>query len=238
MSAAVKERPILFSAPMVNAILAGTKTMTRRLVPHLYWISDMAPGLRPYWREETARGGGPFDPKLATCPYGVPGDRLWVRETWAPMARARDTRVAYRADMVIQNQTRRDGTPSDLVPWPVDNTRGRGYAVTRWTPSIHMPRWASRIMLEVTAVRVERLHEITEQDARAEGVDHVLPQFLSLREDDDREGPEVGGRMVGDETTGFARDNFCRLWEQINGERAPWAANPWVWVVSFTRARS
>ena len=118
----MKERPILFSAPMVRAILAGTKTQTRRVVK-----------LKPDYMETFLR----LPNKVACCPYGQPGGRLWVRETFEDCESALHSCVLYRAD---------GGTPG-----------------TKWTPSIHMPRWASRITLEITGVRVERLQDISEE---------------------------------------------------------------------------
>ena len=104
-----------------------------------------------------------------------------------------------------------------------------------WRSSIHMPRWASRITLEIVDVRVERLHEIDEQEARAEGLDWAAPRFFDKQLDyDDREDPgEVGYALVG-EYCGFAKDNFARLWEHLHG-LGSWAANPWVWRVEFRR---
>ena len=157
------DRPILFSAPMVRALLAGTKTQTRRVC------------------KLDVRSGMP-EPELASllrcCPYGVPGDRLWVRETWAPLT----VGYAYRADPVW------NAPPAD-----------------RWHPSIHMPRAASRITLEVTGVRVERLQDISEADVIAEGCPRQM--------------------LYG---TGWYRD----LWLKINGTGS-WGANPWVWVIEF-----
>lgn len=199
-AAGIRERPILFSAPMVRAILDGGKTQTRRVVKKMH-----VPALgRP------PADGAPW--------YAEPGDRLWVRETYAlhhawdghpPTAGgSASKRVWHRAD----------------APNAID---GRG----RWRPSIHMPRWASRITLEVTSVRVERLQDITEEDARAEGVDWSRPEPYGEKwDDDDREDPrEVGYPPAG---ASFARDNFRRLWSGINGPES-WDANPWVWVVGF-----
>lgn len=161
----MKERPIIFSAPMVRAILAGTKVQTRFVLG---------------------------------CPYGQPGDRLWVREAWA--RDDEDGQLMYRADV------------------------GRDLCADAWRPSIHMPRWASRITLEVTAVRVERLQDISEADAQAEG---VIPKWE----------PGCSGRLM-DAFGGFsfrpAASAYAELWEQINGPGA-WDANPWVWVVEFKR---
>ncbi len=132
----MKERPIMFTGPMVRAILDGRKTQTRRVIrPQPRWVGD--PGI-PFRTEDA-------DPKgIIQCPYGKPGDQLWVRETWAPNeGDVLAGKAFYRAD---------------------NNT-----IVERWRPSIHMPRWASRITLEITKVRVERLQDISEEDAKAEG---------------------------------------------------------------------
>lgn len=224
----MKDRPILFSGAMVRAILAGQKTQTRRIVKPQPSIEGQTP--------------------RRTCPYGAPGDRLWVRETHAAMACSSRARVAYRADMIVQNQTPRRTPPgwttADLCPWPVDNAKGRGHAVTRWTPAIHMPRALSRIDLEVTAVRVERLHDVTEEDARTEGV--TLGPIVCSDCQDQECGPDgdvcpvcdceaCDGRQQVIAST--YRAAYAHLWDRINGGRAPWRSNPWVWVLSFRRVR-
>lgn len=220
---AVRERPILFSGPMVRAILDGTKTQTRRVVTDM--PAPPAPDCHPrhaakhhapYFDAYCGRSKSPENPRgmgdewcwwqvddrqcLPTirCPYGAPGDRLWVRETFVhhglpeePDANA----VEYRADAI-------NG---------IDGGPGAG-----WCPSIYMPRWASRITLQVTNVRVERLQDISEEDAIAEGchdTDGAPTQDLS----------------------GTARGAYALLWEDINAKRAPWDSNPWVWVVEFRR---
>lgn len=199
------ERPILFSAPMVRAILAGTKTQTRRA------MRDQPCELLDFNRGRLSirvRGAvyQAFSPQFppVRCPYGQPGDRLWVRETWAPYMGHHGTQV-YRADPEWQG-----------VPAP----RPDG----RWSPSIHMPRWASRITLEVVGVRVERLQDISEADAVAEG---VTPKWE----------PGCSGRLM-EALGGFsfrpAASAYADLWEQINGPGS-WDANPWVWVVEFKR---
>jgi hypothetical protein len=172
---AVVERPILFSGSMVRAILAGTKTVTRRIVRAPKSMRDLA-SLR--------------------CPYGAPGDRLWVRETWQTETHPDDrdaAKVSYRADGEVHCEGDR---------WT-------------WRPSIHMPRWASRITLNVVSTRMERLHSITEEDAIAEGVDAVSVADV----------PRNG-------TLSRVAD-FAQLWQMINGKRAPWASNPPVWRVEF-----
>lgn len=203
-------RPILFSGPMVRAILGGRKTQTRRTLrgtPSLTGQPEQVDGQTPHICGDSGwhfrRGDGRCEWHIA-CPYGQPGDKLWVRETWG----ARDIRGCSApriADIDTVNdrvEYRADGMPDD----------GR-----HWFPSIHMPRWASRLTLEVTAVRVERLQAITEEDAIAEGVDAVPVADV----------PRQG--------TLCRRDDFAQLWDLINGKRAPWSSNPWVWVVNFRR---
>ena len=197
----MKERPILFSGPMVRAILEGRKTQTRRVlkVAPSYTLSTQAtftmqPNgnvLLERWprqeREMNNFGRGAQYP----CPYGVTGDRLWVRETfhWSE-----NYEPIYRACIDL-------GLASVVDHFRVKHEE-------RWVPSIHMPRWASRILLEVTEVRVQRLQEMSEDDALAEG--------RSLNPND---------------LAGF----FPDTWDSINGKSHPWASNPWVWAITFKR---
>lgn len=216
------ERPILFSGDMVRALIAGTKTQTRRVI---------APD---WWRCLDPADAADRRQALTMCPYGRRGDRLWCRETWAPVWKTeyppediRDCAVQYRADW-----------PNDKYPghWPDDC--GNDPDCGRWRPSIHMPRWASRITLEVISIRVQRLQEISEADARAEGTllpvepapvpGKVVPLF------------QVTGAPLMEMGIKPSRANCYRwaytcLWEQINGKRAPWRSNPWVWAISFKR---
>jgi uncharacterized protein YhfF len=172
-----KERPILFSAPMVRAILSGRKTQTRRRVKPQHGFS---PSMRT--AEYCAQ----------ISPYGAPGDRLWVRETFLHVADFHGKDVTwYRAD-------------DDTFPG-------------QWKPSIFMPRAASRITLEVTGVRVERLNEMPPEDARSEGCGSA-------------EIPWMSGPLASDPW----RNTYAQLWESINGAGS-WAANPWVWVIEFKR---
>ncbi len=230
----MKERPILFSAPMVRALLAGTKTQTRRIVKPaipsdadeaFFWQGPTCPEHRAdrgcqhvaqtgLWaRKHGVYGWLRFQ---RPCPYGVPGDTLWVRETWAGTV---PNGIDYRADG-------HDYGHDD-----------EGRSLMSWRPSIHMPRWASRLTLTLTDVRVERLQEIGEADAIAEGCDWAAPQPYGETWDDDREDPREVGYANPTPENGFARDNYRRLWESINGPGS-WDANPWVWVLSFTRAES
>lgn len=189
-------RPIIFSAEMVRAILSGQKTQTRRVVKrnHLMTVD------------------GEQYPILALCPHGQPGSRLWVRE-------------ACRADAIDDEGLCCVRYLADQKLIPIENTRE---AADKWVrlywyrgkegltvPPIHMPRWASRITLEITDVRVERLQDISEADAKAEGVSMpdgtpTPPDFWSYQQE------------------------FRHLWEQINGP-CSWDANPFVWVVTFRR---
>ena len=203
------ERPILFSAPMVRAILNGEKTQTRRLLkPQPQMVTDM----------RTQPWEGPADALLAlmtkagkTCPYGQPGDQLWVRETWGLHAYGDDT------DWVKGSCTSLDLEDS-VITYRAD--WGPMQESCHWRPSIHMPRSASRLSLEITSVRVERLQDISEADARAEGADEAF----------DTDGGYKHHPL------GNYRDGFAKLWTEINGSES-WAANPWVWVVEFTRTK-
>lgn len=214
----MKERPILFSAPMVCAILDGSKTQTRRIVRYpRSWLSPYAGGDKKlafalfhtecvrssFWNCGNPEGGENHwqcgDERLPQN-YQV-GNRLWVKETfqlcewfqdhWEP-AKLRtccqSIHKFYAADGVLPDQ-------SEL----------------RWRPSIFMPRWASRITLEIISIRVERLHDISEEDARAEGVAFV-PCYVS--------------------SSSPLKQSYRDLWESIHG-KGSWSLNPWVWVLSF-----
>lgn len=198
----MKERPILFSAPMVRAILQGQKTQTRRIakLPRGFvWINEDRGIIAPKAEEWPH-----YDLDESTSPYGRPGDRLWVRETFAWSEYAADhEEVLWRADSEYSLEE-------------------RGGA--RWRPSIHMPRWASRITLEITGVRAERLNEISETDALAEGIE-LFPT---------NQYKDYGCKFKG---VGFSdpRPSFSSLWQSINGYDS-WTRNPWVWVIEFKRA--
>ena len=191
----MKERPIIFSGPMVRAILAGTKTQTRRVVKFKPWhqIEEREDGSPWPWMYDDDRAADHWLP----CPYGQAGDRLWVRESFCDARQAAAGRVLYRAS---------------------------GDTACGWKPSIHMPRFASRITLEITSVRVERLQDISEADAAAEG---VTPKWE----------PGCSGRLM-EALGGFsfrpAASAYADLWESLHGTGA-WDANPWVWVVEFKR---
>jgi hypothetical protein len=209
-SAVVRERPILFSGPMVRAIRAGLKTVTRRIVKPQLKHGPEHGECRTYFVDEGCFDGW-VDWDAATksgrafsCPFGVPGDRLWVRETFA---KATDD---YTKTMMSGFIYAADGDTPD--PGPDDGPeKCRG----NWTPSIFMPRVASRLTLEVHSVSVERLHEITEEDAEREGVENALSS-----------GPADDGARV------TIRNTFANLWNRINA-KCLWSANPWVWRIEF-----
>lgn len=198
------ERPIPLRSHEVRAILAGTKTQTRRVVKQQPQRCERGVLM---WTVSKYRKIGfqarDVHPDLHEfCPYGQPGDRLWVRETWAQHPQSAST-VFYRATVEAE-----PGFPVWDGPW---------------RPSIHMPRSASRITLEITGVRVERLQDISEADALAEGIRmQTTTGWFS-----------VAG-LGGAGTT--AKAAYALLWESINGPGS-WDANPWVWVVEFKRLR-
>lgn len=209
----IKERPILFSAPMVRAILEGRKTVTRRAVKGsgLVWLDN-------FLAEYVA------DPENNLCPYGNPGDRLWVRETFIDL---RGTGVEHRPDPAGPLQ--RYAYAADCRPGSHSDEARKDFGL-KYKPSIHMPRAACRILLEITDVRVERLQDISEQQALAEGIVGV-----PFRPDDG--WPVCTGYMVGpdDGKTGLettAAKAFAGLWNSVGGN---WDANSWVWVVEFKR---
>ena len=265
------ERPILFSAPMVRALLAGTKTQTRRAIklPHENPLGKWEPttfggpnGGRTRAGATIPEQGGIWHTRTGDslgCPHGQPGDRLWVRETWTwnggqggPKAgEFAKLWVTYAAD-----GQKREIAPGGVVPLPKQPPQrdGEVYSLrdatedfrydgentyvdrlTRWwrrkIPAIHMFRWASRITLEITAVRVERLQEISEADAQAEGAQR-FPDLPYGGQPDNRwsmELPSSTGQCLHTPRMAFA--NYLN---KVNGE-GTWDANPWVWVVEFKR---
>jgi hypothetical protein len=256
---AVRERPILFSGEMVRAILDGRKTQTRRVMqnqpfsntirfdrltgnldcyndylPPSATLLDVGRGANRYTTSLEEEGGS----FAHLCPYGAPGDRLWVRETWTadfggtfsdmpgawwhevpPSLRTEKSAAMlyYAADASVYH------APSRCEPDQSWDTRVSGWEPTeldlegrRWRPSIHMPRWASRLTLEITDVRVQRVQEISNSDALAEGC-------LPLQMDH-----------------GNAIPCFEGLWDSLNAKRpgCRWADSPWVWAITFRRVKA
>ncbi|EPL2184199.1 hypothetical protein WJD19_000972 [Klebsiella pneumoniae] len=226
----MKERGMIFNGEMVRAILDGRKTQTRReiklnldiacLATTYDWATSLAAnhyqGLTEEQIQQKAESlRGVIHPVILAngqmvsiiCPHGKPGDRIWVRETWAEAGASAPDLKLYRANYP-------EHVPSiyENVP-PAEEIR--------WTPSIHMPRTASRILLEITDVRVERLNAISQEDAQAEGME--LTGWRPTYSD-----PDSGGEVI------TPYDNFAELWSSIYGDES-WKANGWVWVIEFKR---
>ena len=216
----MRERPIIFSAPMVRAILEGRKTQTRRVVK---WDTARVDGERASVGPDGYKSVTdhtiitvPWNSKNIrhlTCLYGEPGDRLWVRETWANFGGDADLYqhhkpgVAYRATW--------DG---DKYGWP-DFAHHVSYVPgDKWRPSIFMPRWASRITLEITEIRVQRAQEISGEDIKAEGIEgDYYP---------DVEATDPHSAAI----------YYMELWDSLNSKRGyGWDKNPWVWAITFRR---
>ncbi|MFS3105879.1 hypothetical protein ACMAWB_13550 [Klebsiella pneumoniae] len=210
----MKERGMIFNGEMVRAILDGRKTQTRRIVKG----TDGAVKFCKEWDingeeifvvlgEKDHTGMNPVLGAIS-CPFGAVGDRIWVRETWNKYGGL----LTYRADH----------------DW-IDDMRKETVCTAKWVPSIHMPRWASRILLEITDVRVERLNAISEEDAKEEGVGTAV--WFAAKGIPESEWTSLGehGAMQASYI-----NRFATLWETIYGEES-WKANPWVWVISFKR---
>ena len=225
------ERPILFSGPMVRAILDGRKTVTRRIMSPQptgtagkVWPDED----RWQWPSALARTMVDINEARSLSPYGCRGDRLWVRETWRYHGWTEDGApwIKYAADDSTRLVERIPDEWSDRLAdiW-ADLSDDANMAIDgraadrKWRPSIFLPRWASRITLEVVGVRVERLQEIDADDVLAEGVDVPCDG-------------ECGATPCA-----IAIPRFVALWDGINGDRASWASNPWVWRVEFRRVQ-
>lgn len=222
---APKERPILFSSPMIRAILDGRKSMTRRVVKPqpthrlVEGLGGVTIGMDPALDGAVWYGADGINPgREVRCPYGRPGDLLWVREAW------RTCPGTYVPGVEFADGVQRFPEFEDLDSLPRDWMNH-----DRKRPSIHMPKWACRLWLRVTDVRVHRVQEISEDDARAEGV-FGPPES------------QAGWRQYPYESCHLesARDSFRSLWESINGKRpgCSWADDPWVWAVTFARTEA
>ncbi|WP_440090334.1 hypothetical protein [Pseudomonas fragariae (ex Marin et al. 2024)] len=219
-----KERPILFSAPMVRAILSGHKTVTRREIQPNKRSADTQFELHQQpdgswlpmhtFDESCMDDQGTEHP--ITCLYGKPGDRLWVREAW-------------QADAQVDSVTPRDLSQGEPILYPADGAyRQTGCSMIapgKTRPSIHMPRWVSRMLLEITDVRVERLQDISEEQAKAEGV-RLYADHADLGDWWHVEGIET--------YSADPRKSFELLWTSVGGD---WNANPWVWAVEFKQVK-
>jgi hypothetical protein len=222
-----KERPILFSGPMVRAILDGRKTQTRRIIkpqPELDRGGLLHADFGIKYRNGDlllldANHDGKFAETCKCCPYGIPGERLWVRETWrlsGDLLLATEEMTTSNAIKTMKKRHGRMEYDEGEVCYAADEYQNEHPG--EYKPSIFMPRIASRITLEITGVRVERLNDISEADAKAEGVSNDMPIAW----------------QTGDDTP---RGMFGELWQSINGPDS-WDANPWVWVIEFCKVEA
>ena len=213
-----KERPILFKGVMIEALLYGLKSQTRRIIPNPV-LGDA--GNLIGWRDRHGNLNAPL-----RCKHGSPGDVLWVKET----AKLGSTGgVDGREWVAIEYRVNKQSSPKTRT---IRRSDTGPYDVNRWTPSIHMTRWASRICREITDVRVQRLHEISWADALAEGISECLIPATG-------DHPDMVGYMVGrDDGVSVLektpQEAYRKLWESINGPGS-WDANPHVWAISFRR---
>jgi hypothetical protein len=244
-------RPISFTSESIHGIEKGLKSQTRRVIyPQPEGAIEPHPEKVGRWRrvqeadhlaDEDLSPGTPPDGPLWKCPYGVPGDRLWTREIWArvepystprtktcPQGPRQNPDVLEKYDLPITWRVEKDPALLEFwrkrviyladFPGKEPEECGRGASDNKWRSPVTMPRWASRHLLEVIQVRAERVQEISEEDAIAEGVnaplDYYAKQFFSDH---------------------WYRDGYKRLWDAINGRKNPWAANPWVWPITFSR---
>lgn len=222
-----KERGMIFNSEMVRAILSGQKTQTRRIVKcDFQEIAERDDGSLWPWREDCEHAEDYWYP----CPFGDVGERIWVRETWAALGNEDGCSIDWNENLVKEGgaagariyRASCEQKEGDYGLWSIpddaewkphtDNMKYEG----TWVPSIHMPRWASRILLEITNVRVERLNDISEEDAKAEG---VSPPARTITP------PEAVYRV-----------GFSELWRSIYGDEN-WEKNPWVWCISFKRVQ-
>ncbi|MBK5755057.1 hypothetical protein JKA54_24830 [Klebsiella pneumoniae] len=235
------ERGMIFNGEMVRALLSGRKTQTRRIVKG-------TDGAVKFCKEWDINGKEVFvvlgekdhtgmNPVLGaiSCPFGAVGDRIWVRETWATLGNEDGCCIDWEGNLCKGDERSAariyrascEQRPGDYGLWSIpDDAYWKPHTKEHkfegaWRPSIHMPRWASRILLEITDVRVERLNSISQEDAQAEGLE--LTGWRPTYSD-----PDSGGEVM------TPYDNFAELWSSIYGDES-WKANPWVWVISFER---
>lgn len=213
----MKERPILFNGPMVKAILDGRKTQTRRIVKpqpqtdHVYIMPDgTLPGVFKNGYTEAKQIGDKIFLSCRAgwmrCPYGMGGDRLWVRETWG-----------------LCDTEPKDGPENAQIFYKATDESRRDMRYQKWRPSIHMPRWASRINLEITGIGIQRIQDISREDAREEGVT-TNPYPTKTYQDWDDPGVHVV--------------LFSQLWDSVYaGTEGSWDSNPWVWIIEFRRIK-
>ncbi|BDH46426.1 hypothetical protein TUM12370_24700 [Salmonella enterica subsp. enterica serovar Choleraesuis] len=233
---AVKERGMIFNAEMVRAILDGRKTQTRRIISdrHIHLIDAASQVGECYPLESGVDHGNSQSYYREHCPFGKPGDRIWVRETWSQLGNEDGCAINWNDELVKGGgpeaariyRASCEQKPGNYGLWSIpDDAFWKPHTDSMefegaWRPSIHMPRWASRITLEITDVRVERLNDISQSDALSEGMPVSHPSIDSV------------SRSLG--YPDFSRSAFAQLWQSIYGEES-WQANPWVWVIEFKR---
>lgn len=231
----IKERPILFSGPMVRAILDGRKTQTRRVLNLEDALhEDAVPSRILEWREQHGEWFGLHEYDTIAnckCPYGQPGDRLWVRESFTPCeGPGHHCKIADATYVCYRDGEQKHVSSGEITPWRLPNPPDWSKQKSNpFSPSIHMPRWASRINLEIVCIRVERLNDISHHDALQEG--------LIEWSDPPRVSTLHYGLSRADCWETSAPSAYKRLWSTIHAADGPngWAANPWVWVVEFKR---
>lgn len=253
----MREKPIIFSAPMVRAILKGQKTQTRRIIkpPITDKIGNLLKLLKPCRRKKYEFMGDGKGNEVNLKPLMFPEDHLWVKETWADVNTPDGPAICYRADGDYRSwhefskkfgpdygagpSMDYDAYPGDYSMWwedllSKDEHKEEGY---NWRPSIHMFRWASRIDLHVNAVRIERLQDISEEDAISEGISKITKDNGRIW----KYGIPDSDGLPGNDNYGWSwqewgpdpKEVFKRLWDSINGKKHPWASNPWVWIIEF-----
>lgn len=217
------DRPIIFTGDSVRAILAGRKTQSRRVIKAhgLTFTGDEEPA---WW-------------DVLRCPYGAPGSRLWVREAFSPLAQtgcrsciADATYVVLRDGTQVYRSGERFNGLKEYTPGAFDHVV--------WRSPIHMPRWASRLTLEILSVRVERVQDISEEDARAEGTRSDADEIAAAAGLAHLRGSDAARALPT--RLRSARDNFRDAWDAINGRRAgcSWRDNPWCWALEFRRVEA
>ena len=250
----MKERPILFNTEMVEAILAGRKMQTRRELKnnHPVVIGFEPNGPHGYWKgiaknEAVIQQYISTFPLTINCPFGVVGDRLWVRETWAPVNLYGTPAIAYKANSDMRELMDDESFLDEDGAFNYDDPRSKKYSFSAWAddlfsgvegnwkPSIHMPRWVCRLVLEITSIRVERLNDISEADANAEGVEPLsVPDNVPVEGGYTKANRAMwkGYKNKARAYRDTAKDSFMSLWQSVYGDDA-WTANPWVWVIEF-----
>lgn len=231
----MKERPILFSTPMVRAILDGQKTQTRRIFKHnITQLEVDKVGYTAFTPEGciSIRGtrkidGNGYAEWFVKCPYGQPGDRLWVRETWAKVCHSENGQCYGDECLECSFEYRADNPGQKWAgDWPNELPGLEVPDGCKWKPSLFMPRAASRIMLEIEQIRVERLQQISEADAISEGASELLTRddLMLFSELDPHIPRPFAPHQFG----------FLKIWLLINGAKS-WNDNPWVWVITFKK---